>query len=117
MVTGSAYEEVLSETGLPEFVKCLREKGSLKERQREMNEKFNKFLLTRGFGIISTNPPAVLGRRYVANLRVLHPQTNVQSALEHNIVIDEDGKCFDPSPDGKPPYTVSALREIVFLGN
>lgn len=64
------------------------------------------------------NPPEMLhGRRYIANVVISNAQTNEVSALEHNIVVDEEGNAFDPSPDGKPPYRVSAVREIIFVGN
>ena len=118
MVSGLPYETVLAETGSPEFIKCLKEKRSLPDRQREMNEKFNMFLLKRGYGIIPVQPPLASqpGRRYIANVTIRHPETQEPSALEHNIVIDEKGAPFNPSPDAKPPYSVCALREIVFVG-
>jgi hypothetical protein len=117
MVAGLSYEEVINETGLPNFVESLTDKESLLNRMREMREKFNNVLLKRGFGIIASHGPIVLGRRYIANIVIKHPETNEPSALEHNVVIDENGKIFDPAPEGKPPYRASSLREIVFLGN
>jgi len=117
MVAGVSYDEVVNETGKPDFIKCLKEKRSLPARQSEMNEKFNRFLLNRGFGILQVlNPKGLIpGRRYVANIIIRHPETNEPSALEHNVVFDEFGKAFDPSGE-KIPLRVSVLREVVYLG-
>ncbi len=121
MLTGVSYDEVLKETGKPEFIKRLREKRSLPDYQKEMNQKFNQFLYARGFGILVIQNPKefVRGRRYLANIKILHPDTNEPSALEHNVVIDESGRTFNPAGTDTgtdTPLRITALREIIFLG-
>ncbi|MFL6314733.1 MAG: hypothetical protein ACJ71W_21720 [Terriglobales bacterium] len=121
MVAGVSYDEVIKETGKPEFIKCLREKR-LPARQREMNEKFNQFMFNRGFAILPIANPTqtIRGRRYVANIIIRHPETNEPSALEHNVVIDESGVIFNPTLEPVDPslkLRVSVLREIVYLGD
>lgn len=121
MVAGVSYDEVIKETGKPDFLKCLRDKRSLPDRQQEMNQKFSQFLFNRGFGILPMSTPAAIirGRRYIANIKILHPETNEPSALEHNVVFDEFGRTFNPtteSIDPSAPLRVSLLREIIYLG-
>lgn len=86
-----------------------------------MDQKFNQFLFNRGFGILPMSTPAAIisGRRYIANIKILHPETHEPSALEHNVVIDEFGRKFNPTTqlvDPSAPLRVSLLREIIYLG-
>jgi hypothetical protein len=115
MATGLPYETVISEVGQPQLIQSLKAKR-LQDYQRVLNDKIIGFLGKRGFGLIGGQSKSVNGRRYIANIAVRHPETNEPSALEHSIVIDENGTPIDPSPDGKLPYHVSELREIVFMG-
>jgi len=117
MVTGLPYEEVLKETGLPQFLQSVSDPAAFQKRQDEMNSMFMGFLAKLGYGVMySPSLKRYPGRRYIADVNIRHPLTKELGALGHHIVIDEHGIAFDPSTEAKQSYEICRLREIIWVG-